>query len=258
MNERVIIVIPARWGSVRYPGKPLVPIAGVPMIVRVARRAQMVRSAGEVLVATDDERIRTVVEAEGIRAVMTRTDHANGSERIAEAVQSVGGSEIVVNVQGDEPLLDPATVDLLIAALRADPALGCATPVAPITSVEELLSPSVVKTVVRNDGDALYFSRSPIPSVRDLPEERWPTLGRHLRHIGIYAYRWPALQRLVASPPSPLETCEQLEQLRLLSLGERIRCCPVLHSGHGVDTPEDRERVEQIILAEKQTIQEQR
>lgn len=255
--ERVLVVIPARWSSARYPGKPLVPIAGVPMIVRVARRAAMASLAGRVVVATDDDRIREAVELEGFEAVMTRPDHANGSERIAEAVEMLGGAEIVVNVQGDEPLLDPATVDLVVEALRSDSSLGCATPVAPITTVEELLSPSIVKVVVDHGGEALYFSRSPIPYVRDLPEERWPELGLHLRHIGIYAYRRRVLERLVSSPPSELERCEQLEQLRLLALGERIRCCPVSHSGRGVDTPEDREHVEQIILAE-QTIRETR
>lgn len=254
----VVIAIPARWGSARYPGKPLVPIAGVPMIVRVARRARLARAVDRVVVATDDERIRSVVEAEGVEVVMTREDHANGSERIAEAVEKMGGAEIVVNVQGDEPLLDPATIDLLIDALRADPALGCATPVTPIRTVEEILSPSIVKAVLRDDGDALYFSRSPIPYVRDLPEERWPDLGLHLRHVGIYAYRWETLRRLVAAPVAALEGCEQLEQLRLLGLGERIRCCPVVHSGRGVDTPEDRDHVEQIIIAEEQTIRENR
>lgn len=237
-SESVLAVIPARYASSRFPGKPLATINGVSMIRHVYERTASARRVNRVVVATDDERIRDHVEAFGGMAVMTSTAHASGTDRIAEAAEIVGGADIVINVQGDEPMLDPALIDALVDALTASDC-GCATPVRPITDAEHLRSPNVVKVALAAGNRALYFSRSPIPFLRDAPIEEWPRRGMHFAHIGLYAYRAEALRRFVAAEPSALERCEQLEQLRLYDLGIPLLCVVTDYDGHAVDHPHD-------------------
>lgn len=237
------VVIPARMGSARLPGKPLLEIGGLPMVVRVARQAAAA-GAGSVIVATDDRRIFRAVAKAGHRATMTAAHHPSGSDRVQEVVDLEGweDSAIVLNVQGDEPLIPPQAVRQLAAALAADPKADAATLCTPIEHCAELADPSRVKLVRDRQGRALYFSRSPIPAPPD--GEFRPSAGPWRRHIGIYGYRAAALRRFVACKPSPLERAERLEQLRLLENGMSIlaldACCPV---PGGVDTAQDLERV---------------
>ena len=247
------IVIPARIGSSRLPGKPLLDIGGVPMIVRVARQAAL-SGAESVIVATDDEDIRRVARDAGFRALMTRPDHDSGSDRVAEVAQREGWPDetIVINVQGDEPLLPPAVVRQLADAMTADPAVDTATLCEPFDDVRMAADPNCVKVVRDARSYALYFSRSPIPAFRAGKNggENGGKEGAWLRHIGIYGYRAGALQRFVLLPPSLLERAERLEQLRLLEHGMRIL---VLNSHQpvpaGVDTLEDLERIRKLLEA---------
>lgn len=233
----VLGVIPARWGSTRFPGKILHPLCGRPLLHWVIARARAARRLSELRVATDDERIRVAAAAEGLAAVMTSPAHASGTDRVAEAVRG-SGADIVINIQGDEPLIDPTLVDDLVDRLERGP-WDMATAACPITDEPTLQNPSVVKVARAADGAGLYFSRSPIPFVRDrAPGSPWPT-GVYLRHIGIYGYRSAFLERLVAAPPSPLEQLEKLEQLRALEMGCRIHVRIVPAAGVGVDTPAD-------------------
>jgi 3-deoxy-manno-octulosonate cytidylyltransferase (CMP-KDO synthetase) len=234
------IVIPARWGSTRFPGKPLVRIAGVSLIERVYRRAVTSRRADAVYVATDDERILGHVADFGGKVVRPEGDFATGTDRIAAAVPLLEAMEgrtfaQIVNVQGDEPLIDVANVDALIEALQHDVALAMATLACPLADDEEFLSRDVVKVVSDARGDALYFSRAAIPhGARALAR----------RHIGVYAYQRAALETFVALPPSSLESAESLEQLRALQNGLKIRVVQTSQPHLGVDRPEDVERVE--------------
>jgi len=224
------------------------------MIQLVHERAARARRVDRVLVATDDERIAAAVRAFGGEALMTSRDHASGTDRLAEAARAVE-AEVVVNVQGDEPLLDPAAIDAAVDALLADPALPMTTLSLPLAGVEEMLSPAVVKVVTDAAGDALYFSRSPIPHVR-LPgadaraaAEAAVARGLARKHVGLYVYRKEALARFAALPPSPLEEAEGLEQLRALHHGMRIRVVARSgESGLAVDTPQDLERVRALLL----------
>jgi 3-deoxy-manno-octulosonate cytidylyltransferase (CMP-KDO synthetase) len=244
---RPIIVIPARYSSTRLPGKPLVRICGKPLIQWVVERASRCTCTSDVLVATDDARIAEAVRAFGGRCVMTRTDHPSGTDRIAEAVAG-RDAEIIINVQGDEPLIDPMLIDALAAALDGPGAPEMATAASPIADLADLRNRAVVKVVCNAAGHALYFSREPIPHVRDAQtDEDILASGLHRRHIGIYAYRRAFLERLVAAPPAPLETAEKLEQLRALHLGARIRVLETDHVGVGVDTPEDIPRAERAL-----------
>ena len=244
-NTGIVGVIPARWGSTRFPGKSLALVAGKPLIQRVVEQARKATRLDEVVVATDDNRIRKAVERIGARAVMTRPDHASGTDRIAEAVKNVR-ADIVINIQGDEPLIDPELIDALGLVLASDATWDMATAAAPIADPRDLDNPAVVKVVFGREGQALYFSRSVIPYLRDgkadLGEE---TL--HWRHIGIYAYRRSFLERFVAAPPCVLEKAEKLEQLRALDLGCRMRVVKTAACGIGVDMPEDVARVEEAI-----------
>jgi len=234
---RAIGVIPARWGSTRFPGKILHPLCGRPLLHWVIARARAARRLSELRVATDDERIRAAAAAEGVAAVMTSPAHASGTDRVAEAARG-SGAEIVVNIQGDEPLIEPELINALADSLERGP-WEMATAACPIADEATLQNPSVVKVARAADGAGLYFSRSPIPFVRDrAPGAAWPE-GAYLRHIGIYGYRAAFLERLVAAPPSPLERLEKLEQLRALELGCRIHVRIVPAAGVGVDTPED-------------------
>jgi len=246
------VVIPARLGSERLPGKPLLDIQGKPMIVRVVEAAAG-SSASEIIVATDAVEIVAAVEAAGHRALLTRTDHPSGSDRVMEVVagERWPDDEIVLNVQGDEPLIPPEVLDQLAAALSADGSLASATLCERITEVDELMNPNLVKVVRSTDHRALYFSRAPIPYGRDsfpaLPAVL-PASGRWWRHIGVYAYRVAALRRFVELPMGELEAQEKLEQLRLLENGMQMRveeaCRPV---PGGVDTKQDLDRVRNLL-----------
>ena len=250
MRPRVLIVVPARHGSTRFPGKPLVSIAGVPLVERVRRLCLCVPGAPRVVVATDDARILRVVRAFGGEARMTRRDHPSGTDRAAEVARAVP-CDLVVNVQGDEPLLEPREIGRLIAAMARDRAVEMATLCHPIRNSREFVDPNAVKVVLDARGDALYFSRSPIPHFRDLPASNFP-LQASYRHIGIYAYRRDFLLRYVRWPQSFLEKAEKLEQLRALERGIRIR---VLVSGYepvGVDVPADVKRVERLLKKRNQ------
>ncbi|MDK9703643.1 MAG: 3-deoxy-manno-octulosonate cytidylyltransferase [Sulfuritalea sp.] len=248
------VVIPARYASTRLPGKPLADIAGQPMIVRVAAAARRARTDG-VWVATDDERIAAAVRQHGFDAVMTRADHASGTDRIAEVADQLNwdDADIVVNVQGDEPLLDPMLVETVAAALRGDPDAAMATAAHPLTAAEDFFNPNVVKVVCDVRGRALYFSRAPIPWDRDRFAEGRAALPPNLpaqRHIGLYAYRVDFLRRFGLLAPSPLERCESLEQLRALWHGYPIQVVSIDHPpAPGVDTPEDLQRVRRLFDA---------
>jgi 3-deoxy-manno-octulosonate cytidylyltransferase (CMP-KDO synthetase) len=240
------VLIPARLASTRLPRKPLADIAGQPMVVRVAQRAAL-SGAARVVVAADDAEIVSVCEAHGVAARLTRIDHVSGSDRLAEACELLGldGDDVVVNVQGDEPLIDPALIGRCAALLRERPDCVMSTAAHAITEAAELDNPNIVKVVLDASGRALYFSRAPLPWWRDRPSgsSALPEPAP-LRHVGLYAYRAGFLRRFPQLAASPLEQIEALEQLRVLWHGERI----VVHvaeaaPGAGVDTPQDLERV---------------
>ncbi len=248
-----IALIPARLKSTRLPDKPLADIHGKPMIVRVAERARL-SGASRAVVATDDLRILEAVQACGFEAVMTRPDHASGTERLAEAadILGLGDDEIVVNVQGDEPLIDPALIDAVAGKLALDAGLVMSTAAHPVDSAADFFNPNVVKVVLDKAGRALYFSRAPMPWARDafaadksvLPDN----LGA-LRHIGIYGYRAGFLRAYRDLAVSPIEGIEALEQLRVLWHGHAIGVHVAAHApAAGVDTPEDLERVRAVFV----------
>jgi len=244
MSEaRVVLVIPARYGSTRLPGKPLVSLAGKPMIQRVYERAKLAHSASRVIVATDDERIVKVVEGFGGEARMTRSDHRTGTERVAEVAAHTEG-EVFVNVQGDEPLLDPVAVDTAVNALLEEPLAAIATVATPVKTPADIMDPNVVKTVLDFDGNALYFSRAPIPWVRDTSAKM---VVRHLKHLGLYVFQRDALLEYPTLPQGELERIEQLEQLRWMENGWKIRVAEVEHDAVSVDVPEDVARVEKLL-----------
>ena len=246
------VVIPARYASSRLPGKPLVDLGGKPMVLRVVEQA--LRSAAEdVVVATDDERVAAAVEGSEALAVMTRADHPTGSDRVMEAARALGwsGDDVVVNVQGDEPLIPPAVIDQVAALLEAQ-AGDCpvATLCERIERTADVFDPNVVKVVADQRGRALYFSRAPIPWAREAFADGRPrnVAGHWWRHIGIYAFRVSALEAFVAWPPSALEEVEVLEQLRLLEHGVGIAVAEAEAAvPGGVDTPADVERVLQAL-----------
>jgi 3-deoxy-manno-octulosonate cytidylyltransferase (CMP-KDO synthetase) len=246
------IVIPSRYGSTRLPGKPLRLIAGRPMIEHVYRRV-LEAGAAEVLIATDDARIATAAASFGATAVMTSAAHPSGTDRLAEvaSLRRWTDEDVIVNVQGDEPLLPPANVRQVAELLVATPAAAIATLATPLDRAADFSDPNVVKVVVRADGMALYFSRAPIPWPRDARLADGAAMaGGALRHIGLYAYRVGALRRLAAWPPTPLEESERLEQLRALENGLSIVVGRALEiPGPGVDTPEDLARVERLLAA---------
>jgi 3-deoxy-manno-octulosonate cytidylyltransferase (CMP-KDO synthetase) len=237
---KVAIVIPARYASSRLPGKPLLRQTGKFLVQHVYEQARLAKCAHTVLVATDDARIADAVWSFGGRVAMTRADHPSGTDRVAEAVQSLD-ADVVVNLQGDEPLIEPASLDLL-AGLLSYPGAEMATLAVPVRSAEQWRNPNCVKVVCDARGRALYFSRSPIPFVRDGEPDLQSDPPLVLQHLGVYAYRRAFLFRLAALPPAPLEQAEKLEQLRVLAAGHPIRVGVVAHAGLGVDTPEDYER----------------
>lgn len=247
-NDVAVVVIPARYGSTRLPGKPLADLGGRPLIEHVWRRALTAKLPSRVVVATDDERIRAALPPE-TEVVMTRADHPSGSDRIAEVAAGLDAG-ILVNVQGDLPLLDATLVDDLIALLREDPSLGLATVAVPIDTAEEFANPSVVKVVCDVRGRALYFSRAPIPHDRATPGQP----GGAMRHVGIYAYRRDTLLAFAKMAPTPLEQTECLEQLRALENGISIG---VVRRSEGVpievDTPEDLAAVRKVLASTSAT-----
>ena len=242
-SGKVVVVIPARYGATRLPGKPLVSLAGKPMIQRVYERAKLAKTPDRVIVATDDERILRAVEAFGGEARMTRADHRTGTERVAEVAAHVEG-DVFVNVQGDEPLLDPAAVDTAVNALLEEPRADVATVATPIKTPADIMDPNVVKTVLDFDGNALYFSRAPIPWVRDIATK---IQIRHLKHMGLYVFQRDALLDYPTLPQGELERIEQLEQLRWMENGVKIRVAEVEHDAVSVDVPEDVARVEKLL-----------
>jgi 3-deoxy-manno-octulosonate cytidylyltransferase (CMP-KDO synthetase) len=248
-ESSVVAIIPARYHSTRLPAKALLDIAGRPMIAHVHRRAADARTVTGVIVATDDERIaRTVREFGGV-AWMTRADHPSGTDRLAEVAAQIP-CRVVVNVQGDEPLIDPAVIDAVVQPLLDDSAREMSTACRPFQSAEEFGSPDVVKVVRGTRGQALYFSRAPIPFPREPGHEAPPGSAAHL---GLYAYRRDVLLRLASLPPVDIERIESLEQLRALAHGIGIHVVDTTHAAGGVDTPDDLRRVRDLLLTESRT-----
>ncbi len=237
---KTAIVIPARYASQRLFAKPLLKRTGKYLVQHVYERACQSLRAGEVIVATDDPRIVAAVEGFGGRVVLTSRDHTSGTDRVAEVARTLD-ADIIVNLQGDEPLVDPSALDLLPDLLRRDPGADMATLAVPIRSAEQWHNPNCVKVVCDAAGRALYFSRSPIPHVRDGDPDFTARPARFLQHLGLYAYRRPFLLQLAQLPPHPLEEVEKLEQLRVLALGQRILVGTVEHASRGVDTLDDYE-----------------
>jgi 3-deoxy-manno-octulosonate cytidylyltransferase (CMP-KDO synthetase) len=247
------VLIPARLASSRLPNKPLADIGGVPMVVRVAQRA-LQSSARRIVVAADSAEIIDTCTAFGIQAVLTRVDHPSGSDRLAQACSLLGlaDDDIVVNVQGDEPLIDPALIDAVACLLNERTDCVMSTAAHSIDELADLLNPNVVKVVLDARQTALYFSRAPIPAARDFSGKAWwkdgSLLPKPLRHVGIYAYRAGFLRQFPELPQAPLEELESLEQLRVLWHGYRIAVHVTDHApGPGVDTPEDLERVRRLM-----------
>ncbi|MGD9906103.1 MAG: 3-deoxy-manno-octulosonate cytidylyltransferase [Vicinamibacterales bacterium] len=238
-DSSVVAIVPARYHSSRLPGKPLADIGGRPMVEHVYRRASLAR-VDAVIVATDDDRIVHAVEGFGGLACLTRADHRSGTDRLAELVADLPCA-IAVNVQGDEPMVDPAAIDALVAPFHADPATQMTTLCRPLAADEDVTSPHLVKVVRDRQGHALYFSRAPIPFRRD-GDGAAPAV-----HVGLYAYRRDTLLRLAALPPTPLERSESLEQLRALEHGIPIRVLETAYVSVAVDTPEDLERARRTV-----------
>lgn len=243
-------IIPARYASSRFPGKPLALIGGKPMVQHVYECVSACEQLEEVVVATDDKRIADCVQAFGGKVIMTRDDHPSGTDRIAEAADLLANSDVWVNVQGDEPFILSEQLNQLCSFFQ-NPKVDIATLAHPLNKLEDILNPNVVKVVMSSNERALYFSRSPIPYLRGLEQAAWPDAKKHFQHLGIYAYRSEVLKQLTALPPSPLETSESLEQLRWLEAGYRIYVGITPYKSIGVDTPEDLEKAE-LFLREKE------
>ncbi len=246
IEPKVVAIIPARYHSNRFNGKPLALINGKPMIQHVVERANKVDLLSQVVVATDDERIAYTVKSFGASCVMTRSDHATGTDRLAEAAELINISEhdVVVNIQGDQPLFPAEVVEQVARPLIDDPALPMSTLIYKITRPEEIHDPNHVKTVFDCHGNALYFSRAPIPFQRNPEESEQPT---YYKHLGFYAYRKGFLVTFVGLPEGEWEKFEKLEQLRALEYGYTIRVTETLYDSVEVDTPKDVERVEYLL-----------
>jgi len=243
-NNYVLGIIPARWASTRFPGKPLHIIAGKPLVQHVWERCQECSKLDSIIVATDDDRIADVCRSFGANVAMTAADHPTGTDRIAEAAATVPQATHLINIQGDEPLIEPSLIDQLASALLADPALEMATAANAIDDEALMNDPNVVKCVLKKNGDALYFSRSPLPFQRSTS----PELTCY-RHKGIYAYRKDFLQQFIQWAPSPLELAESLEQLRALENNARIKVIITDDTSGGVDTLEQAEQLETFLLS---------
>ncbi len=238
---KTAIVIPARYASTRLPGKPLLRETGKYLIQHVYERACAVRGVNKVVVATDDARIASAVVRFGGCCVMTRSDHPSGTDRVAEVARGLD-ADLIVNLQGDEPLIDPRSLELLAGLMTKDEDAVMATLAVPIRNADQWRNPNCVKVVCDDAGRALYFSRCPIPYVRDGEPDFTAKPAHYLQHLGLYAYRRGFLLRLANLPPAQLELSEKLEQLRVLALGFTIQVGVVEHAGSGVDTYEDYQR----------------
>lgn len=247
---RILVVIPARYASTRFPGKPLALLGGKPVIEWVWDCVSMLPTISTAVVATDDERIAEAVAAFGGRAMMTSSSHHSGTDRCGEVLETLAKEgehyDVVVNVQGDEPFVQQQQLESLIACFENSDT-QIATLQTAICDTAELLSPNNVKVVSDIKGCALYFSRQPIPYMRGVAQEEWQKRHTYYKHVGIYAFRATTLQELVKLPQSPLELSESLEQLRWLENGYRIRVCPTLTGNMGIDTPEDLQAAERLI-----------
>ena len=239
-------IIPSRYGSSRFPGKPLHLLCGKPLVAWVVEAVKKAKALDDVIVATDDDRIVAAVEAYGGRAVMTPSELPSGTDRIACAAGDFADDDILVNIQGDEPLISPDLIDALVGRMKEGTKWDMATAVTPLKSRDDLNAKTVVKVVLDRDDGALYFSRAPIPCDRD--HEPDIASGLWVRHLGIYAYRGAFLKKYIAEPPCDLEKTEKLEQLRALWMGARIAVVKTNDEGVGVDTPEDAARVERLLL----------
>lgn len=258
-KQNIIAIIPARYASTRLPGKLLQEIAGEPLILHTVRRASEAATVERVIVATDDERIFGVVTGNGFEAVMTSDRHSSGSDRIAEAAETMPDHSVIVNVQGDEPTISPQTIDAAVEAMLGDPDADVVTTSEPFESVADILNPNIVKIVAAESGYALYFSRSPIPYPRSLMgfEGDWEKvfiaepelLTQYRKHTGLYVYRREFLIEFAKLSPTRAEKTEMLEQLRALEHGAKIRVVETNSSSIGVDTADDLERVRQIMGA---------
>ena len=241
--RKILGVIPARFSSTRFPGKVLAPIAGKTMLQHVYERAALSTYLTSILIATDDERVYAAAKNFGARVRMTRSDHLSGTDRVAEAASAVD-AEIVVNIQGDEPLIDPAAIDAAILPMVHEPEIVMGTLKKRIEDAREITDPNVVKVVTDRAGDAIYFSRCAIPFEREKSVNT-----PYFKHIGLYVYQRDFLLAYSALPVGPLETAERLEQLRALENGFRIRVVETEYESLGVDTPEDLERVSRLFDA---------
>ena len=257
-SKIVVAIIPARYASVRLPGKLLLPIAGRPLIAHTIERARSASTVSRVIVATDDQRIVEAVNGIGAEAVMTSADHRSGTDRLAEVAVALPEDSIIVNVQGDEPMIAPETIDAAVQALIDDVDADMATTCEPIESLDDLLNGNIVKVVTGDSGYALYFSRSPVPFPRDASlkydgdltqavREEPELLSLFRKHTGLYVYRRDYLFRRSKLPPTHLEQIEMLEQLRALDDGADIRVVEAVGSSIGVDTQEDYEKVRRLL-----------
>ena len=245
-HATAVIVIPARYDSSRLPGKPLAQICGRPMIEHVYRRAASAPGVATVLVATDDKRIQDAVVAFGGKAQLTKSSHRNGMERLAEVAEGLS-CDLVINVQGDEPLLDPSTIEIALKPFSHDSSLCMSSLRTSLRRTSQINDRNIVKVVVDQNDFALYFSRSAIPGLHDRHDSKYT--ATLYKHVGLYVYRRDFLMRLAGMHPTPLEESEQLEQLRALEYGYRIKVLKTTHNPIGVDTPEDLETVRQIMIA---------
>ena len=246
MSQKILGIIPSRFASTRFPAKPLADIKGKSMIQRVYEQASKAKSLERVIVATDHPKIYDHVKSFGGEVVMTSELHQSGTDRCKEALDKAGENfDFVINIQGDEPFIEPEQIDLLSSCLDTQAEL--ATLVFPGMDGESLFSPNTVKVVVNNHNEALYFSRSPIPYLRNFPKENWAKQHVYNRHIGIYAYRSDILGKITQLKPSSLELLESLEQLRWLENGFKIKVQKTTYESYGIDTPEDLERVLKLV-----------
>jgi 3-deoxy-manno-octulosonate cytidylyltransferase (CMP-KDO synthetase) len=242
----IIGIIPARYASTRFPGKSLADIQGKSMIQRVYEQSSKSKSLDKVVVATDDERIKQHVEGFGGVAVMTAAHHQSGTDRCWDALKQVGGNyEYVINIQGDEPFIVPEQINELASVLKGD--IELATQMIPVTSHELLFDKGEVKIVLNTNDEALYFSRMVIPFIKGVDEKDWHNHHKYYRHVGLYAYRKDVLEQITKLPVSSLEKAESLEQLRWLENGFKIKCVPTTYESHCIDTPEDIDKVLQLV-----------
>lgn len=242
---KILGIIPARYASTRFPAKALADIGGKPMIQRVYEQASKAKSLSKVVVATDHSDIEKAIKSFDGNYCMTSADHQSGTDRCNEVISIEKDFDYVINIQGDEPFIDPTQIDLLAEALNGDTQL--ATLVKKIDSQDELFDPNVVKCVVSEDKHALYFSRSTVPHIRNEDQKNWLKSGAHYKHIGIYGYRSDVLKTVANLPPSPLEKTEALEQLRWLENGYKIRVEETQIQSIGIDTPEDLEKIKSFL-----------